>query len=100
MTFNWQILGHFYSNQDVADALNSANIGIGGFVGLNTARTQFTVWGNNRSITSPGYVWKVLTETNSEGSVTTAANEDFAIAATSTVNANGDWVLWGYVPST
>ena len=95
---DWQILGRFFENDLVADALNDAGIGVGAFVDLNIEKTQFTVWGNDQSVVFPGYTWKTI-GSGSESDLTDAANAAGAVSATSTVNANNSWVLWGYVPN-
>lgn len=98
MDTNWQILGHFYGNDEVANALNDAGVGVGACVGLNIARTQFTVWGDDKSVVFPGYAWKSLGG-GSESELTGKANDAGAVSTAVTVNANNDWVLWAYVPA-
>lgn len=97
MNANWKILGHFYGNDDVANALNNAGVGVGAFAALNSQRTQFVVWGNDKSIVFPGYVWKSFGGSK-ESDLASQANNAGAVSSTATVNANGNWVLWCYVP--
>lgn len=99
MSNNWIIVGHYYNNDEVANALNKATIGVGACVGLNIQKTQFTVWGDDKSTIFPGYAWKCIGGGSSEDAITDAANSTGAASTAVTVNANGDWVLWGYVPS-
>ena len=96
---NWQILGHFYENDAVANALNDAEIGVGASVSLNVQKTQFTVLGDTNSVIYPGYKWKSIGIGDSpESELATVSNDTGAVSSTATVNANGNWTLWGYVP--
>ena len=96
---DWQIIGGFYENDSVANALNNAEVGVGASVGLNIQGTQFTVLGDTKSVVFPGYEWKSIGIRNmSESDLANQANDAGAVSTAETVNANGDWVLWGYVP--
>ncbi|GGA24115.1 hypothetical protein [Okeania sp. KiyG1] len=96
---NWVLIGNFYGNDLVAEALNQAKVGVGASVGLNIEGTQFTVLGDNKSVVFPGYKWKSIgTGDTSESDLANVANDAGAVSTAETVNANGDWVIWGYVP--
>ena len=96
---NWTLLGHFYTNDDVSDALNNAKVGIGAAVGLNIKKTQFTVFGNTNSPIYPGYKWKSIGRSDiTESELAEVANDAGAASSTVTVNSNNGWVIWGYIP--
>jgi hypothetical protein len=49
------------------------------------------------SIIFPGHKWEVIIAGKTEEELTVAANARGAVTMISTVNMNGDWVLWAYV---